>query len=66
YLWLVELRSKIDVHPTLRVRAQKIGRKLMEQFGSYGLTIYIDESLDRFNYRRGHQDIVEKNPSATT
>jgi thymidylate synthase ThyX len=60
YIWFVELRSKIDVHATLRTVAQKVGRTLLEKFGSYGLTLHIDESADRFNYKRGHQDIVEK------
>lgn len=64
FIWLVELRSKIDVHPTLRVIAQKIGKKLLEQFGSYGLTLHIDEGGDRFNYKRGTQDIVEKSSPA--
>jgi thymidylate synthase ThyX len=60
FIWLVELRSKIDVHPTLRVVAQRIGKILVEQFGSYGLSLHIDEGGDRFNYKRGTQDIVEK------
>ncbi|HEV8677506.1 MAG TPA: hypothetical protein VN701_01605, partial [Candidatus Paceibacterota bacterium] len=63
YMWFVELRSKIDVHPTLRAKAQKVGNKIVDEFGSYGLTIHIDESPDRFNYKRGHQDIVEKQPT---
>lgn len=60
FIWLVELRSKIDVHPTLRVIAQKIGAQLKERLGSFGLALHIDEGSDRFNYKRGHQDIVEK------
>lgn len=63
YIWFVELRSKLDVHPTLRIKAQKVGWTLLEEFGSLGLTLNIDESSDRFNYKRGHQDIVEKQPT---
>lgn len=59
-IWLVELRSKIDVHPTLRIVAQKIGKILQEKFSSYSMAIHVDEGSDRFNYKRGHQDIVEK------
>ena len=59
-IWLIELRSGIDVHPTLRVIAQKMGKILLDKFGNLGLKVYIDESLDRFNIRRGTQDIVEK------
>ncbi|MES2006798.1 MAG: FAD-dependent thymidylate synthase [Patescibacteria group bacterium] len=62
-IWLVELRSKLDVHPTLRIVAQKIGVELVENFGMYGLTLHIDKSSDRFNYKRGTQDIVEKQSS---
>ena len=63
-IWLVELRSKIDVHPTLRTVAQKIGTELEEKFGMYGLALHIDKSSDRFNYKRGTQDIIEKQPNS--
>jgi len=55
--WLVELRSGISVHPTLRRVAQEIGVLLLETFG---LTLYIDRSEDRFDIKRGEHDIVEK------
>ncbi len=63
HIWWVELRSKLDVHPTLRVKAQHVGRILLSEFGTLGLMMHIDESPDRFNYKRGTQDIVEKQPS---
>ena len=63
YIWFVELRSKIDVHPTLRVKAKQVGAALLEKFGQHGLALNIDDSPDRFNYKRGHQDIVEKQPT---
>lgn len=59
-IWLVELRSGISVHPTLRVIAQDMGKLLLEEFGDLGLKLYLDESKDRFNIKRGTQDIVEK------
>lgn len=63
YIWFVELRSKIDVHPTLRIKAQKVGQTLLNEFSPLGLTMHIDTTPDRFNYKRGHQDIVEKQPA---
>ncbi len=59
-IWMVELRSGISVHPTLRTIAQDIGRQMLTKLGEYGLVLYIDNSEDRFNYKRGAQDIVEK------
>lgn len=62
-IWVVELRSGISVHPTLRIVAQHMGQLMLEQLGGMGLKLYIDESEDRFNYKRGTQDIVEKIPA---
>lgn len=59
-VYLVERRANIDVHPTLRVKAQGIGEYLTEGFGQLGLKIYTNLEGDRFNYNRGKQDIVEK------
>jgi len=61
--YLVELRSGISVHPTLRKVAQDIGRILIECYGTDGLKLHLDLSPDRFNYARGLQDIVEKIPT---
>ncbi len=61
--WLVELRSGISVHATLRTVAQDMGSLLLHRFGDSGLTLHIDRSEDRFNYKRGTQDIVEKKPT---
>lgn len=63
HIWWIELRSKLDVHPTLRVKAQSVGQILLDEFGSFGLMMHVDDSADRFNYKRGHQDIVEKQPT---
>ncbi len=64
HVWLVELRSGISVHPTLRIVAQNQGKIMLQQLEGVGMKLYIDESEDRFNYKRGTQDIVEKVPSA--
>lgn len=58
--WIIELRSGISVHPTLRAVAQEMGRIVRERLKAHGAKIYIDETPDRFNIKRGHQDIVEK------
>ncbi len=63
-VWLVELRSGIAVHPTLRVVAQNIAAIMREKVGPR-LELYIDKSPDRFNVKRGLHDIVEKVPAAT-
>lgn len=65
HIWLVELRSGINVHATLRTVSQNIGTLMLEQLGEHGLKLYIDTSKDRFNYKRGTQDIVEKVPTAS-
>lgn len=59
-IWMVELRSKIDVHPTLRVIAQDIGGTMIEEVGDWFM-LHLDRSSDRFNIRRGYQDIGPKN-----
>lgn len=59
-IWLVELRSGISVHPTLRIRAHEMSSILLERYGPDGLVLHIDDTPDRFNYGRGKHDIVEK------
>ncbi len=59
-IWVVELRSGISVHPTLRKVAQEIGKIMLDKLEESGLKLHIDTSSDRFNYNRGTQDIVEK------
>jgi thymidylate synthase ThyX len=62
-IWMVELRSKIDVHPTLRIIAQDIGATMREEVGGWFM-LHLDESPDRFNIRRGYQDIGPRNAVA--
>lgn len=59
-IWLIELRSGISVHPTLRVVAQDMAKLVTQALGSLAPKLYVDLSEDRFNYKRGTQDIVEK------
>jgi thymidylate synthase ThyX len=59
-VWLVELRTTRFVHPTLRVRAQEIGKELTDRFGDYGLMLHYDAEPDRFDIGRGKHDIVSK------
>lgn len=59
-VWLVELRATRFVHPTLRRRARQIAHELSERFGSFGLTLHLDQEPDLFDSRRGQHDIVEK------
>ncbi len=60
-VYVAELRSGPTVHPTLRIRARQIGSTLLSLFGKrFGLKLYIDQSPDRFNIKRGTHDIVLK------
>lgn len=62
--WIVELRSGISVHPTLRQVTHPIADLMLERCGPQRLKLYIDKSPDRFNYKRGTHDIVER-PAAS-
>ena len=57
-IYIAELRSKQDVHFTLRPIAQQIARAL-EKFLP-GIAIHDDRSPDKWSTRRGAQDIVKK------
>ncbi len=59
-IWLVELRSGVAVHPTLRTIAQTIGESMLDVCKDVGLELYLDTTPDRFNFNRGTHDIVEK------
>ena len=54
--YVAELRSGVTVHPTLRTVAKWMGDELLDQLPS--MQIYIDESQDSFQVKRGSQDIV--------
>ncbi|MCX6712543.1 MAG: hypothetical protein NT041_02570, partial [Candidatus Vogelbacteria bacterium] len=57
-LYVVELRSGVTVHPTLRQVAHKMYQSLQKMFPS--LIIYPDLEKDDWDIRRGLQDIKEK------
>lgn len=57
-VYVAELRSSETVHPTFRVHAQAIG-KWIEKVAPYA-TLYVDYSPDKWSFKRGKQDIVEK------
>ncbi|MFW5853566.1 MAG: FAD-dependent thymidylate synthase [Patescibacteria group bacterium] len=60
-VYLIELRSTRFVHPTLRRRAHQMAQVLTELFADHGLVLHLDKNPDRFDIRRGLQDIVIKN-----
>lgn len=59
-VYLAELRSTRFVHPTLVAQMLKMIKNLKELFEKDGLVLYLDEEPNRFDVRRGEQDIVLK------
>ena len=59
-VYLAELRSTRFVHPTLVEQILKMIASLKELFAKDGLVLHLDEEPNRFDIRRGEQDIVEK------
>lgn len=59
-VYLVELRSTRFVHPTLVEQVLKMIKSLKELFEKDGLVLHLDDEPNRFDVRRGEQDIVEK------
>lgn len=59
-VYLAELRSTRFVHPTLVEQVLKMIMNLKELFEKDGLTLYLDDEPNRFDIKRGEQDIVEK------
>lgn len=62
--YFVERRARLDVHPTMRYVAQQTGTLMLEEMVDLGLHLYMETEGDRFYYKRGEQDIVER-PAAT-
>jgi thymidylate synthase ThyX len=65
HTFVVELRTGITVHPTLRMVEQNIGMLMLERLRDTGFKLHIDASPDAFNIKRGTQDIIERNPAVT-
>jgi len=59
-IYLVELRSTRFVHPTLVAQVIKMIDSLKTLFKGTGLVIHTDDEPNRFDIRRGEQDIVIK------
>ena len=59
-VYLAELRATRFVHNTLRYKAKKLADTLSELFGKYGFVMHLDEEIDRFDIKRGEQDIILK------
>jgi hypothetical protein len=59
-VYLAELRSTRFVHPTLVEQTLKMISSLKELFGKDGLVLHLDDEPNRFDIKRGEQDIVEK------
>lgn len=59
-VYMVELRATRFVHPTLRFRARQIAETLEQELGNIGLVLHLDTEPDRFDTKRGEQDIVSK------
>lgn len=57
-IYLVELRSTRFVHPTLVAQMLKMIDSLKSLFKGTGLVIHTDDEPNRFDIRRGEQDIV--------
>jgi thymidylate synthase ThyX len=59
-VYIAELRSTRFVHPTLVEQTLKLVKSLKELFEGDGLVLHLDAEPNRFDVRRGEQDIVEK------
>lgn len=60
YVYIAELRSSQNVHPTLRKVAQNMGRFIEETFHIFKPKLYVDYTPDQWSTKRGKQDIVSK------
>ncbi|MEA3273336.1 MAG: FAD-dependent thymidylate synthase [Patescibacteria group bacterium] len=58
--YIMELRSTRFVHPTLVAQILKIIKDIKNRFGKFGIVIHQDDEPNRFDIRRGEQDIVKK------
>lgn len=59
-VYLAELRSTRFVHPTLVAQMLKMIKSMKELFEKNGLVLHLDEEPNRFDIKRGEQDIVIK------
>ncbi len=59
-VYLAELRSTRFVHPTLVEQMLKMINSMKKLFAKDGLLLHLDDEPNRFDIRRGEQDIVKK------
>ena len=59
-VYLAELRSTRFVHPTLVEQILKMIKSMKELFEKDGLIFDLDDEPNRFDIKRGEQDIVER------
>jgi len=59
-VYLAELRSTRFVHPTLVEQILKMIKSMKELFEKDGLILHLDNEPNRFDIKRGEQDIIEK------
>ncbi len=59
-VYLVELRSTRFVHPTLVAQILKMIKSMKKLFEKNGLILHLDDEPNRFDVKRGEQDITEK------
>ncbi len=59
-IYMIELRSSVFVHPTLRKIAFSMAKVIEKKFDRYGLKLYLEKESHRFDVGRGKQDIVLK------
>lgn len=59
-VYTVELRNSRFVHPTLSRVAGKIADILLGEFSACGLKLHLDADPEKFDPKRGTQDIVER------
>ena len=59
-VYMAELRSTRFVHPTLVAQILKMIESLKRLFAKDGLVLHLDKEPNRFDVRRGKQDIMEK------
>lgn len=59
-VYLAELRSTRFVHPTLVEQILKMIKNMKELFEKDGLVFHLDDEPNRFDIKRGEQDIIER------
>lgn len=59
-IYIIELRTAKTVHPILRHTAQQLATTVQKNLWP-GSKVYADMSKDTIDFKRGNQDIVEKN-----